>query len=101
LDSDILDYWRQVSQLVGTRSEMECQLFHKEFLESKLANPRKTDNQKKKTKVSGRKKGEPIKGGKGTLKRKQGLREFLDEQNEGYEDKLFEGSPYSSKKTTS
>ncbi|KAH9519550.1 hypothetical protein Btru_002994 [Bulinus truncatus] len=43
--------------------------------------------------ISVRKKGEPIRGGKGTLKRKKDLRAFLDEQNEDYEDDLFNSSP--------
>ena len=40
-------------------------------------------------------------GGKGTLKRKQCVREFLDEQNEGYQDDLFTGTPFVNKKPSS
>ena len=43
---------------------------------------------------SGREKGGVIRGGKGTLKRKQDIRDFLNEQNEDYEDDLFEGTPF-------
>ena len=43
---------------------------------------------------SGREKGGVIRGGKGTLKRKQDIRAFLNEQNEDYEDDLFEGTPF-------
>ena len=35
-----------------------------------------------------------ITAGKGTLKRKQQIRELIEQQNEGYEDDLFESTPY-------
>ncbi|RUS71407.1 hypothetical protein EGW08_020828 [Elysia chlorotica] len=96
LSADEPDYWSLVAEQVGTKSEQDCQTFHKEFLEVKTAGTKKPAARKpqKGKKESGREKGGPIRGGKGTLKRKQDIRDFLDEQNEGYEDDPFEGTPF-------
>ncbi|BFZ06805.1 hypothetical protein BsWGS_09844 [Bradybaena similaris] len=85
-------YWEKVAAIVGTRSQAECQGFYRQSLEGKVTDkPRKCTSHKQNT---GRRKGEPIRGGKGTLKRKQEVRAFVQEQNEGYEDNLFEGTPF-------
>ncbi|XP_059143372.1 mis18-binding protein 1-like [Physella acuta] len=93
ITSDLPDYWQKVAKVVGTRSEVECQQFHKLWLEEKSKN-KQNKHSTKRTKSTSRQKGEPIRGGKGTLKRKQEIRAFLDEQNEGYEDDLFTSSPF-------
>uniref|UniRef100_A0A2C9LX06 Myb-like domain-containing protein n=1 Tax=Biomphalaria glabrata TaxID=6526 RepID=A0A2C9LX06_BIOGL len=103
ISSDESYYWNKVSEFVGTRSDLECQEFHANYLETL---PRSKGNHTKKKKeqqlkVKKRQKGEPIRGGKGTLKRKKDLRAFLDEQNEGYEDDLFESTPMVKKITKS
>ncbi|GFO11977.1 mis18-binding protein 1 [Plakobranchus ocellatus] len=96
VNGDEADYWHLVSHRVGTRSEHECQRFHKQFLEAKSQSKSRATQSKpqKAAKKTGRLKGGPIRGGKGTLKRKQDIRDFLDEQNEGYEDDLFEATPF-------
>jgi len=97
-------YWFNVAEFVGSRSVVECLDLHRDYLEAKTSNNVKHSNKMPAAvgKKTGREKGDPIRGKKGTLKRKQEVREFLDELNEGYEDNLFEGcTPFVSRKANS
>ncbi|KAL3872926.1 hypothetical protein ACJMK2_036099, partial [Sinanodonta woodiana] len=82
-------YWETVASLVGTRSVQQCQdYYYREF--PQLAKKQKKESKEEKKKVT------QLTGKAGTLKRKNQLRDFLDQQQEGYSEDLFDATPFRS-----
>ncbi|KAK3596491.1 hypothetical protein CHS0354_007397 [Potamilus streckersoni] len=82
-------YWETVARHVGTRSVQECQdYYYREF--PQLAKKQKKERKEDKKKVT------QLTGKAGTLKRKNQLRDFLDQQQEGYSEDLFDATPFRS-----
>ncbi|XP_048586126.1 general transcriptional corepressor trfA [Nematostella vectensis] len=92
-------YWTKVSQLVETRSAEECQLKYQGQLEQR--NTRAYNRPERAAKPSAKPKDRKITalcGGVGTLKRKRQLRQLLEQQDDGYEDDIFDSTPFKKSK---
>ncbi|EDO48512.1 predicted protein [Nematostella vectensis] len=92
-------YWTKVSQLVETRSAEECQLKYQGQLEQR--NTRAYNRPERAAKPSAKPKDQKITalcGGVGTLKRKRQLRQLLEQQDDGYEDDIFDSTPFKKSK---
>ncbi|WAR19306.1 M18BP-like protein [Mya arenaria] len=85
-------YWLRVAEAVGTKTAEECS--ERFFRDSHTA---RTRSEKKKP-VKEKPKVTSLTANKGTLKRKQQLRDMLDQGNQDYEDDLFESTPFKAKK---
>ncbi|XP_056402728.1 mis18-binding protein 1 [Hyla sarda] len=96
-------FWLEVAMAVGSRSAEQCQEKYLERQQTKTtkAAPKKKVNasKKKKQKSNSTEKEAPkITAKVGTLKRKQQMREFLDQMQKDDHDDLFSATPFQSKK---
>ncbi|XP_030070822.1 mis18-binding protein 1 [Microcaecilia unicolor] len=91
-------FWLDVAMAVGTRSAEECQQKH---MEDQLVKSSKACTTQKKTASKKEEKGEkPVKitAKVGTLKRKQQMREFLDQIPKENHDDIFSTTPFQTKR---
>ncbi|XP_052057532.1 mis18-binding protein 1-like [Mytilus californianus] len=87
IPGDDPSFWEIVSEKVGTRTSEECIAWYYKDV-PKSTKKRKVNNTVKPNEVRA------ITAGKGTLKRKQQLRDLIEHHNDGYEDDLFDSTPY-------
>ena len=85
------EFWQLVSEYVITRTREECIEFHQQ-----ISSPAKKTQPGKKT-AKETVKVHQITGGKKTLKRKRQLQELMENYDDGYNDDLFESTPYRNK----
>ncbi|XP_029454316.1 mis18-binding protein 1 isoform X2 [Rhinatrema bivittatum] len=92
-------FWLDVALVVGTRSAEECQQKH---MENQLAKSSKARTTQKKLASSKKeeKGGKPVKitAKVGTLKRKQQMRDFLDQLCKDNHDDIFSATPFQTKR---
>ncbi|KAH3852937.1 mis18-binding protein 1-like [Dreissena polymorpha] len=79
-------YWFKVAQAVATKSVEECT---KMFFQDGL----KPRSEKKKPPTKEKARGTSLTANVGTLKRKQQLKDLIQQSNENYEDDIFESTP--------
>ncbi|KAM3918515.1 mis18-binding protein 1 [Leptodactylus fuscus] len=96
-------FWLDVAMAVGSRSAEQCQEKYLEKQQTKAAKapPKKKVNSSKKKKQesdSKDKEGVKITAKVGTLKRKQQMREFLDQMQKDDHDDVFSATPFQSKR---
>ncbi|XP_071159931.1 mis18-binding protein 1-like isoform X6 [Mytilus edulis] len=87
IPGDNPSFWEIVAEKVGTRTSEECIAWYYKDV-PKSTKKRKVNNTVKPNEVR------TITAGKGTLKRKQQLRDLIEHHNDGYEDDLFDSTPY-------
>ncbi|KAJ8045098.1 Mis18-binding protein 1 [Holothuria leucospilota] len=88
------NFWEKIAEKVGTRDEEECRIQHQSSVDREEA---KTSRDRKPAKVTT--KGPiTINAKKGTLKRKRQLRELAEHHNMGFEEDLFDATPYRKEK---
>ncbi|XP_063430072.1 uncharacterized protein LOC134712455 isoform X1 [Mytilus trossulus] len=87
IPGDNPSFWEIVAEKVGTRTSEECIAWYYKDV-PKSTKKRKVNNAVKPNEVRA------ITAGKGTLKRKQQLRDLIEHHNDGYEDDLFDSTPY-------
>ncbi|XP_076097150.1 uncharacterized protein LOC143067637 isoform X2 [Mytilus galloprovincialis] len=87
IPGDNPSFWEIVAEKVGTRMSEECIAWYYKDV-PKSTKKRKVNNTVKPNEVR------TITAGKGTLKRKQQLRDLIEHHNDGYEDDLFDSTPY-------
>ncbi|XP_071972081.1 mis18-binding protein 1 [Engystomops pustulosus] len=95
-------FWLDVAMSVGSRSAEQCQekYLEKQQIKASKAPPKKKAGSSKKKQESGGKEKEAVKitAKVGTLKRKQQMREFLDQIQKDDHDDLFSATPFQSKR---
>eukprot|EP00112_Aurelia_sp_Birch-Aquarium-sp1_P016858 Seg3854.1 transcript_id=Seg3854.1/GoldUCD/mRNA.D3Y31 product="Mis18-binding protein 1" protein_id=Seg3854.1/GoldUCD/D3Y31 len=93
-------FWQKVASFVGTRSSSCCQSQYEELKHPKKAEKivkqsrREVDKMKQVKPDTGANFQETVTAKRGTLRRKKQVREFLEAQDQGYEDDIFDSTPY-------
>lgn len=82
------NFWEIVTEKVKTRSHEECAAYYYKVIHKSVNTKKTVTTTEKTTDFKG------ITAKKGTLKRKQQLREFVEHHNNGYDDDLYDSTPY-------
>ncbi|XP_077781058.1 mis18-binding protein 1 isoform X2 [Podarcis muralis] len=93
------DFWLLVSTAVGTRSVEECQQRYMEEQESHKRAPKRTTKRRKEEREEGAKQPVAVVARVGTLKRKQQMRDFLEQMPKDNHDDIFTATPFQNRNT--
>ncbi|XP_074662638.1 uncharacterized protein LOC141915122 [Tubulanus polymorphus] len=89
-------FWEDVAENVATKSPDECVQFHFKDIPNMCHAKKKPPVKRVTTTGSDKSTTKKRLGGRGTLKRKRQLREFLEKEDEDYQDDFFDSTPLKS-----